>query len=119
MQRHLSAGFCSLMVLVHGGGLKAEEQQPVTVAASPKSGGHIHPSICRTKDGTLIVVYKGANVLMRARSTDGGKTWEQPEAITTTAKRPDVIREVKKFEIAGCCPCVWDRRACSNPQRTG
>jgi len=75
------------------------QDAPVTVAASPKAGGHIHPSLCRAKDGTLVIVYKGHQVLMRTRSTDGGKTWEQPEAIATSAKRPDVIREVKKFEV--------------------
>lgn len=36
----------------------------------------MHPSICRTKDGTLVVVYKGANVLMVTRSKDNGATWE-------------------------------------------
>jgi hypothetical protein len=72
---------------------------PVTVAASPKAGGHVHPSLCRAKDGTLVVVYKGPQVLMRARSTDGGKTWETPEPIATTAKRPDVVRETKIFEV--------------------
>jgi len=75
------------------------DAKPVIVAASPKAGGHVHPSICRAKDGTLIVVYKGPQVLMRARSTDGGQTWEQPEAIATSAKRPDVIREVKTYEV--------------------
>ena len=75
------------------------EASPVTVAVSPKTGGHIHPSFCQTKDGTLVVVYKGPQVLMRARSTDGGKSWEQPEAIATSAKRPDVIREVKSYEV--------------------
>ncbi|HKB35053.1 MAG TPA: alpha/beta hydrolase fold domain-containing protein [Gemmataceae bacterium] len=78
---------------------KNAQDTPVTVAVSPKAGGHIHPSICRAKDGTLVVVYKGPQVLMRARSTDGGKTWEQPEAIPTTAKRPAVIRETKTFEV--------------------
>jgi Neuraminidase (sialidase) len=75
------------------------QDAPVTVAASPKARGHIHPSICRAKDGTLVVVYKGPQVLMRARSADGGKTWEPPEAIATSAKRPDVIREVKTYEV--------------------
>ena len=73
------------------------ESPPVLVGSS--ATGHVHPSICRTKDGTLIVVFKGANVLMQSRSTDGGETWEKPEPITTTGKRPDVIREVKTFEI--------------------
>src|SRR5262245_59751112 len=75
------------------------EDNPVRVATSPKAGGHIHPSICRTKDDTLVVVYKGPNVLMQTRSTDGGKTWETPEAIPTTADRPASIREVKTFEV--------------------
>lgn len=74
-------------------------ETPVTVAASPKAGGHIHPSICRAKDGTLIVVYKGPQVLMCARSSDAGKTWSTPEPIATSAKRPDVIREVKTYEV--------------------
>ncbi len=62
-------------------------------------GGHIHPSICRAGDGTLIVVYKGANVLMCSRSSDQGTRWSTPKPISTSAKRPDSIREVKKFEV--------------------
>jgi hypothetical protein len=74
------------------------EERPVSILAA-RIGGHIHPSVCRTKDGTLVVVYKGSNVLMRSRSTDGGNTWEQPEPIATSAKRPDVLRKVKVFEV--------------------
>ena len=92
-----TVGLCALVVLLHSSMLWAEER-PVAIVAA-RISGHIHPSICRTKDGTLIVVYKGANVLMRARSTDGGQTWEKPVAIATSAKRPDVIRKVKKFEV--------------------
>lgn len=66
---------------------------------SQRIGGHIHPSICRANDGTLIVVYKGANVLMCSRSEDQGETWSKPEPIPTSAKRPESIREVKKFEV--------------------
>ncbi|QDU29351.1 BNR/Asp-box repeat protein [Anatilimnocola aggregata] len=73
------------------------EDQPILIAKAVS--GHVHPSIGRTKDGTLIVVYKGANVLMRSRSLDGGQTWEEPVAIATSAKRPDSIREVKIFEV--------------------
>jgi hypothetical protein len=75
------------------------QDTPVVVAASPKAGGHIHPSMCRAKDGTLVVVYKGPQVLMCARSTDGGKTWEPAAPIATSAKRPEVIREVKTYEV--------------------
>lgn len=86
------------MALTFAGHVHAQEV-PVVVAASPKAGGHIHPSICRAKDGTLVVVYKGPQVLMCARSTDGGKTWDPAQAIATSAKRPDVIREVKIYEV--------------------
>ena len=77
--------------------LQAEET-PVSILAA-RIGGHIHPSICRTKDGTLVVVFKGGPGLVCSRSTDGGATWTTPEAIETSAKRPSVIREVKKFEV--------------------
>jgi acetyl esterase/lipase len=86
-----------LAVLLTGAHLPAQET-PVSILAA-RIGGHVHPSLCRTKDGTLAVVYKGDNVLMCARSTDSGQTWSRPEAIATTARRPDVIREVKAFEV--------------------
>jgi hypothetical protein len=41
--------------------------------------GHIHPSICVTKKGTVVVVHydeNNARVLI-SRSTDGGKTWSE------------------------------------------
>jgi hypothetical protein len=97
---HRLLAICGLALLCCFGnttGTLAEER-PVAILAA-RIGGHIHPSICQTRDGTLVVVYKGANVLMRSRSTDGGGTWELPEPIATTAKRPDVIREVQKFEV--------------------
>ena len=70
----------------------------VTVVKGPVSG-HIHPSVCRTQEGTLVVVCKSGNSLIRSRSTDGGKTWEKPVPIPATTKRPDVIRKVKIFEV--------------------
>lgn len=91
------AGLSLLVALVFVAGLHAEDK-PVSILAA-KISGHIHPSICQTKNGTLVVVYKGDNVLMCSRSTDQGDSWSKPEAITTSAKRPDVIREVKKFEV--------------------
>lgn len=88
---------CSIVLLFACSGLLAEES-PVSILAA-RIGGHVHPSICRTNDGTLVVVYKGANVLMCSRSTDGGQTWSTPEPIATSARRPDAIREVKSFEV--------------------
>jgi Neuraminidase (sialidase) len=71
---------------------------PVTIVKGPVSG-HIHPSICQTPDGALVMVCKGGGGLLRSRSIDGGKTWDKPALIATTAKRPKVIREVKIFEV--------------------
>lgn len=95
--KRVVAALCSLAGFLSTAGLQADEK-PVSILAA-KVGGHIHPSICRTSEGTLIVIYKGANVLMCARSTDGGETWAKPEPIATSAKRPNVIREVNKFEV--------------------
>jgi hypothetical protein len=83
---------------VFDSGIAQAGEKPVSILAA-RIGGHIHPSICQAKDGTLVVVYKGANVLMVARSTDDGDTWSKPLPIVTSAIRPDVIREVKKFEV--------------------
>lgn len=74
------------------------EEQPVSILAQ-RVKGHIHPSICKASDGTLIVVFKGKNVLLCSRSQDAGATWSTPTPIPATAKRPTVIREVKKFEV--------------------
>lgn len=84
----------SLFLIVDASG----DERPVSILAS-RVRGHVHPSICRTKDGVLIVVYQGANVLMSARSTDSGATWSTPTPIATSAKRPEAIRAVKKFEV--------------------
>jgi len=78
--------------------LAESEDSPVSILAA-RIGGHIHPSICRADDGSLVVIYKGANVLMVARSTDAGATWTKPYRIETSAVRPNVIRQVSKFEV--------------------
>lgn len=84
--------------------LSPAEDQPVQIVPNPGSG-HVHPSICRTPDGSLVVVYKGANVLMATRSHDNGLSWDEPSLIPASAKRPDSIREVKIFE---CYPGTAD-----------
>ena len=74
------------------------DEKPISIL-SARISGHVHPSICQTKNGTLVVVYQGKNVLMCTRSTDNGTTWSKPQPIPTTAKRPSEIRKVTKFEI--------------------
>jgi len=89
---------CLLAVDCGGGQAAAEEPKPVPVLDAA-IGGHIHPSICRTKPGTLVAVFRGKDVLVCSRSTDDGATWSTPEPIATSAKRPEAIRDVKPFEI--------------------
>ncbi|QDT41935.1 BNR/Asp-box repeat protein [Gimesia alba] len=98
MKRSLQ--FVSFLVLLSLGltPVTHAEEKPVSILAQ-RIGGHIHPSICRASDGTLIVVFKGENVLMCSRSSDSGASWSTLRPIPTSAKRPDLIRAVKKFEV--------------------
>src|SRR5687768_7727045 len=64
-----------------------------------KMAGHVHPSACVTPKGTVVVFYRGANVLMRVRSKDGGRTWEKSAPVALTAERPDFIPVVPKVEV--------------------
>jgi predicted esterase len=99
-----------LAILLFCCNLRAAEEQAVTIADGPISG-HIHPSICRTVEGTLVVVYRGTDILMCSRSMNDGETWSTPVPIATSAKRPDGIREVKKFEIyPGTVDTLPDKR---------
>jgi hypothetical protein len=103
MSRQLLVTLPSLLLALHSilpatSAARAADERPVSILAA-RIGGHIHPSICRTQKGTLVVVYKGGGGLMCSRSTDDGATWDTPTLIPTSAKRPDVIREVKKFEV--------------------
>jgi hypothetical protein len=90
--------FCCVVPCYSVAELAAEEDAPVSILAK-KIAGHIHPSICLTKKKTLVAVFKGNNVLLCARSMDGGKTWETPKPIETSAVRPKVIRKAPRFEV--------------------
>lgn len=61
--------------------------QPVRIA-NPV-GGHIHPAVCISKQGTIVVTYGQVNHrdLRITRSTDGGKTWETPMPFVHTIKK--------------------------------
>jgi hypothetical protein len=78
--------------------LVTADDVPVSIQKGGVSG-HVHPSICRAGDGTLVIVFRGKGVLMCSRSSDSGTNWSTPEAIATSEKRPESIREVKIFEI--------------------
>lgn len=51
---------------------------PVRIASGVN--GHIHPALCKSKQGTLIGIFGQSDFkdLRVTRSTDGGKTWSEP-----------------------------------------
>ena len=57
---------------------EAEDWKPVRIGSGVS--GHIHPSACVTKQGTVIVSYckSEAKDLLISRSTNGGRTWSEP-----------------------------------------
>src|SRR4029079_14476518 len=62
----------------------AAAEQPVRVA--DVISGHIHPALAVTPSGDLLAVYNkqggGGKELLLCRSTDGGKTWTPPVAVS-------------------------------------
>lgn len=62
---------------------KAEER----VRIGDPVGGHIHPAICLTKKGTVVVTYGRVNHrdLRISRSLDGGRSWSEPAPYGPTA----------------------------------
>ena len=57
--------------------------EPIRIAAV--IDGHIHPAVCTTKNGTLLVVYNktggGGKEFLLSRSVDGGMTWTDSASI--------------------------------------
>jgi hypothetical protein len=65
----------------------ADDIRPVRIA--DVVNGHIHPSVCITPKGTLIVTYGRVNHrdLRISRSPDGGRTWEVPAPFGPTENK--------------------------------
>jgi photosystem II stability/assembly factor-like uncharacterized protein len=60
--------------------------KPVRIASGVS--GHIHPAICITPKGTIVVIFSQSDYKDQrvSRSTDGGKTWSKPEPFEPNAK---------------------------------
>lgn len=58
----------------------AAEAAPSPVRIARPEGGHIHPAVCLSRSGTLVVTFGQVNHrdLRITRSTDGGVTWSEP-----------------------------------------
>jgi predicted amidohydrolase len=99
----------SMVTRLDGSG---QQLQPVPVSAPIAWPGHVHPSMCCTAGGTLVVVYamglyEGGNVhvLMCTRSHDFGLSWSEPAQIPCSLKRPDSILEVDPTARGGGYEC--------------
>src|SRR5262245_42209625 len=77
------------------GGLAAGQERlaradapPAPVRIASGVSGHIHPAVCITPAGTILVIYGQADMkdLRLARSTDGGRTWTMPVPVPPTEK---------------------------------
>ncbi len=83
----LSIGLTGLTGLT---GLPARAAEPPASAGLVRIGdavnGHIHPSVCLTRGGVLVVTYGRVNHrdLRMARSTDLGQTWSEPQPFPHT-----------------------------------
>ena len=69
----------------------------VPISAPIATPIHVHPSLCCTADGTLVVVYGmslpgqsagNSHGIMCARSVDAGASWTEPEPIECTVYAP-------------------------------
>src|SRR5687767_14623531 len=65
----------------------AAQDKPVRIASGVS--GHIHPAVCVTKKGTVVVFYSQADYrdLRQTTSSDGGKTWTKPAPFKHTEKQ--------------------------------
>jgi hypothetical protein len=102
---------CCVLITVAYQSWAAEPTDPKSlIKIGSPVGGHIHPSICRTKKGTLIVTFGQVNHrdLRIARSTDDGKTWSTPEPFVHTVKKtyyPGSLTTLADSSIVHC----WNR----------
>ena len=77
-----------LMLAVHSVAVSDEADLKLVRIANPVDG-HIHPAVCLSPKGTIVVIYGQVNHrdLRISRSIDGGKTWSATEPFAHTEKK--------------------------------
>ncbi|MBS0204531.1 MAG: exo-alpha-sialidase [Planctomycetes bacterium] len=98
----------AIVLLSFGAPLQAAELGLVRI--SQPVNGHIHPAICQSTKGTLVVTYGHINHrdLRLTRSTDGGATWSTPERFAHTVSKtyyPGSLTTLKDGRLLHC----WNR----------
>ena len=89
--------------------LTAAALQPVPILATPTQG-HVHPSVCQTADGTLVVVYgddidpdtDGKDVLMCCTSKEAGDSGQGPQYFSLSLR---ALRAAPTCIYVGGCVC--------------
>lgn len=85
MALRISGLLFGVLAITFSVGAADEPRTPfIRVASDVK--GHVHPAICVTKTGDLVVVFSQSDFqdLRFTRSTDGGKTWSKSEPVPGT-----------------------------------
>lgn len=101
-------GFVFCLTMLSSVSVLAKE--PARLRIGQPVNGHIHPSLCKTGKGTLVVTYGQVNHvdLRITRSTDLGKTWSSPEPFAHTIKKtyyPGSLTTLANGHIVHC----WNR----------
>jgi len=99
---------CSLVLSATAVSADSDELRPIRIAVPVN--GHIHPAICLSPKGTLIVTYGRVNHrdLRITRSTDGGLTWSEPIPFVHTVDKtyyPGSLTTLADGRILHC----WNR----------
>ncbi|MFQ5731624.1 MAG: sialidase family protein [Planctomycetaceae bacterium] len=115
MTRSLIA-LCAILAVPAVASSQPAGLRPVRIAKPVN--GHIHPAICRTKTGTLVVIYGRVNHvdLRITRSTDGGRTWSLPKPFVHTVKKtyyPGSLTALKNGQILH----AWNRWSTETNQK--
>lgn len=100
---------CYALAALVVGPAQAAETSALVRIGNPV-GGHIHPAVCLTKKGTLVVTYGRVNHrdLRITRSLDGGRTWSEPVPFTHTVGKsyyPGSLTTLASGEIVH----AWNR----------
>ena len=99
---------CLLLAFAWPGFAAAAELQTIRIA-NPVNG-HIHPAVCKTERGTIVVTYGRINHrdLRITRSKDDGKTWSKPEPFVHTVNKtyyPGSLTALRNGQIVH----AWNR----------
>lgn len=118
MQHPLLFAACICLSLFATRASAADTTDLVPVRIGQPVNGHIHPAMCLSKQGTLIVTFGQVNHvdLRITRSTDGGKTWSPPTPFIHTVNKtyyPGSLTTLASGDILHC----WNRWSEENNQK--